>query len=84
LIPTLGFFPINFMQHQLATHKIAGGMQRFRTGLVPSMGDMALQGAPANGVIAPTSAGNPGIQMPSFNPFAQRKSDGRKSLLVVP
>jgi len=85
MIPTLGYFPINFMQHQLATHKIAGGMQRFRTGLVPSMGDMALDSVAAtNGLIAPTSVGNPGIQMPSMNPFAQRKSDGRKSLLVMP
>lgn len=30
-IQTLGFFPLNMMQNRLAQHKIAAGMQRFRT-----------------------------------------------------
>ena len=83
LIPTLGYFPINFMQHHFTTQKIAGGLQRFRTGLIPSMGDMAEASVQNGGFVSPTSVGNPGIQMPS-NPFARRKSDDKKSLIVIP
>ncbi|HZS39442.1 MAG TPA: radical SAM protein [Polyangia bacterium] len=31
-IQTLGYWPLNVMQHQLAVRKIVGGMQRFRSG----------------------------------------------------
>jgi hypothetical protein len=30
-IQTLGYWPLNFMQHQLARHKILGGNARFRS-----------------------------------------------------
>jgi hypothetical protein len=30
-IQTLGYWPLNFMQHQLARHKILGGKARFRS-----------------------------------------------------
>lgn len=32
-IQTLGYLPLNFMQNRLARHKIAGGQQRFRSGI---------------------------------------------------
>jgi radical SAM superfamily enzyme YgiQ (UPF0313 family) len=32
-IQTLGYFPLNLLQHRLAVRKIVGGMQRFRSGV---------------------------------------------------
>ena len=78
-LQSIGYWPLNFMQHQLAHHKIAGGMQRFRAGV-----DIAstFTGAPRPGsAILPTPVGNPGLANPI--PFSMRKSDGRKALHVV-
>jgi len=45
-IQALGFWPLNFMQYQLAHRKIAGGMQRFRAGIEPDAPNIAPAGAP--------------------------------------
>lgn len=34
-IQSVGFWPLNILQHQLALKKIVGGMQRFRSGVEP-------------------------------------------------
>ncbi len=68
-LSSLGFWPLNFMQHQLAKYKIAGGQQRFRTGAEPvdTGSDIA-----SSSVAPPSSL------------IEQRRSDGRRALNVVP
>ena len=86
-LQTIGYWPLNFMQNRLAHHKIAGGMQRFRSG-VDVASALAGSGAPrhvatgAGGLVIPTSVGNPGLANP-LAAFSERKSDGRKSLTVL-
>ena len=56
----LGFWPLNFFQHQLAHRKIAGGMQRFRAGVEFADAAFSLGGAPPNlsrAPLEPTAAG---------------------------
>lgn len=57
-LQTLGFWPLNVMQNRLAHHKIAGGHQRFRSGVeiiddapaaAPAPRPEAAAKAPANG-----------------------------------
>ncbi len=78
-LQTLGFWPLNFMQHQLAHRKIAGGQQRFRAGIELEAAAQAFAG-PA---VAPTPVGFAGLQPPSLSAFMTRKSDGRRALNVV-
>jgi radical SAM superfamily enzyme YgiQ (UPF0313 family) len=84
-LQTIGYWPLNFMQNRLAHHKIAGGMQRFRSG-VDVASAFAGSGAPRHaasaGLVVPTSVGNPGIANP-LSVFSERRSDGRKSLNVL-
>ena len=57
-IQAVGFWPLNVMQHQLAKHKIVGGMQRFRSGLA----DDGTQKMPASVVssnVGPPVSGTP-------------------------
>ncbi len=83
-LQTLGFWPLNFFQHQLAHRKIAGGMQRFRVGVeygdATPLGSLAGHGVPAP--FAPTATGFPGIQNP-IAPVFTRTKDGRKALQVL-
>ena len=39
-VQTLGYWPLNIMQNRLAHTKIAGGMQRFRSGLETTAADV--------------------------------------------
>lgn len=74
----LGYWPINFMQHQLAHRKILGGMQRFRAGV--EFGDAALQaiaGAAGAPPLSPTASGFSGVGN------LKRTADGRRALHVV-
>jgi radical SAM superfamily enzyme YgiQ (UPF0313 family) len=74
----LGYWPINFMQHQLAHRKILGGMQRFRAGA--EFGDAALQtmaGAAGVPPLSPTASGFSGVGN------VKRTTDGRRALHVV-
>lgn len=77
-IQTLGFWPLNLMQNRLAHHKIAGGMQRFRSGLEAEMV------AAAAGAAAPAPALDP---LPHFAPAAVKAaaadSGARRALPVV-
>jgi hypothetical protein len=74
-IQTLGFWPLNLMQNRLAHHKIAGGMQRFRSGLEAEVI------AAAAGAAAAAPAPDP---LPHFAPAAVRAAaDHRRALPVV-
>jgi hypothetical protein len=79
-LQTLGYWPLNFMQHQLAHRKIAGGQQRFRAGV--ELENAAASFAPGP-VVSPSPVGFAEIQTPSLAAFTRRKSDGRKALNVL-
>ncbi len=82
-LQTLGFWPLNFMQHQLTHRKIVGGQQRFRAG-VEFDGAASVFGG-SGPAFQPTAVGNPGLQIPSIqSPLAAtRKTDGKKALNVL-
>ncbi len=83
-LQTLGFWPLNFMQHQLAHYKIAGGQQRFRAGVDYGDAAFSLGGAapPARAAVRQTPVGTPEITNP-FATLVKRKSDGRRALHVL-
>jgi radical SAM superfamily enzyme YgiQ (UPF0313 family) len=74
-IQSLGFWPLNLMQHSLAHRKIAGGQQRFRAGIELESAAVRM-GAP---LTSPSAVGfadiGPGVK--------RRKRDGKKALHVV-
>ncbi len=84
-LQAIGYWPLNFMQHQLAHYKIAGGQQRFRVGSEFEGAANVFGGSVPrnfNGPLSPTPVGNPGIQHP-FSAITTRKTDGRKALNVL-
>lgn len=68
-IQTLGYFPLNFMQNRLANLKIAGGKQRFRSGV--SIQDDPLHAA-ASAIALASEKETAGAPKPDANAGARR------------
>jgi radical SAM superfamily enzyme YgiQ (UPF0313 family) len=83
-VQALGFWPLNLMQHRLAHHKIAGGMQRFRAGVDVASAFAGVR-PPSSGSagLAPTPVGHTALVNPLASAFGERRSDGRKALHVL-
>jgi hypothetical protein len=71
------------MQHRLAHHKIAGGMQRFRAGVDVASAFAGVRAPTAAAGLAPTPVGHTGLVNPLAPAFSERRSDGRKALHVL-